>query len=99
APWTYPLSLHDALPILRPVNLRPSRGDSDVPLPPERLAPDEQVADSTPLTLVVLALHSTWRSGLTGAGVTVKHAAVLAPGWSARSEEHTSELQSLRHLV
>src|ERR1039458_3521893 len=23
----------------------------------------------------------------------------LAPGWRARSEEHTSELQSLRHLV
>ena len=44
-------------------------GFRDVALSPERLAPEEQVAHSIPLVLVVLALDAARRGGLAGAGI------------------------------
>src|SRR5438093_4481747 len=65
----YPLSLHDALPIL-PQRPGPRPAGGDVPQPGRPVVPAGQ-----------------------------KRAAVGADGQPPRSEEHTSELQSLTNLV
>src|SRR5205814_5591063 len=83
---TYPLSLHDALPIFNaPVHAQSS--------------PTAVIDDSIPPGANFdQAQFRLW----TPAGVERYRAVlVLVPGSNGdgRSEEHTSELQSLRHLV
>src|SRR5262245_55837556 len=94
-PDTYTLSLHDALPILRP-QLRIERTgrlhllvDGDADLPP---LVDQPSADDR-IRLVNRAVGQR--------ELQVGDAGFLEQplGFFARSEEHTSELQSLRHLV
>src|SRR5205814_4507261 len=84
-PMPYPLSLHDALPI-----------SGTTPRPRSRPPP---IRNSLPS-------RSTWNEPLThGLGSGPSYPA--GAKWSnrspltrpSRSEEHTSELQSLRHLV
>src|SRR5262245_65390879 len=82
-PQTYPLSLHDALPISATPRRRPPRGSptrrgSCTATPPTRCCSSSCARPRT--------ARSTRR----------KAAGVRRAG---RSEEHTSELQSLRHLV
>src|SRR5258705_9827204 len=56
-------------------------------LPGQRPGPDERIGDGSPPGLA-------WRRGRGGGGCAAR---CVAGG--ARSEEHTSELQSLKHLV
>src|SRR5205814_3116603 len=85
---TYPLSLHDALPI----SSRPS--NSCVGATGSAVTPSASTCASaaTPsIRASSSALGITSRRSVDGTSVRTQ--------WSVRSEEHTSELQSLRHLV
>src|SRR5205814_10157541 len=95
----YTLSLHDALPICTPSRSNrhtftpsgsPSIGAEDTVLI-TRLrprSPGEHMPTDTPMQLGMVGL------GRMGAGIVGR---LIADG-VVRSEEHTSELQSLRHL-
>src|SRR5205823_15061395 len=91
-PLTYPLRLHDALPISRAVaQARARRTGPHAPAPALRV-PDPEAA--------LRSLHP----GDGGAGVRLAQREVhQGRGDAARefgsSEEHTSELQSLAYLV
>src|SRR5205814_8370379 len=95
-PASHPLSLHDALPISseRSAALPSYFISRTVPMLGDpaawRLRVDGLVAQPLELSLDDLMR-------MPRVSYTVKHHCV--EGWSARSEEHTSELQSLRHLV
>src|SRR5205814_10228054 len=94
-PETYTLSLHDALPILRE---RVFRG--------ETLRGIETTAskkDGTPVTVSLAAAPLQDAGGrVTGTlliAADLTEMRRLEVQYRQRSEEHTSELQSLRHLV
>src|SRR5205814_9754790 len=95
-PTLYTLSLHDALPIskwdeiARSLNLRVDTRYRD----PRRLKPGKG------LRVVARASNASppTCSGTVNAGVTSR-AELNGIPVANRSEEHTSELQSLRHLV
>src|SRR5205814_9135960 len=91
-----PLSLHDALPILA-LN---AVGASNVPLNPDHR--DEEmryILEHSEAELVVAdALRARVAAAAESSGVRIASSpADELP--RPRSEEHTSELQSLRHLV
>src|SRR5947199_5126125 len=75
----YPLSLHDALPILPAVSLTVTVSTWPSPTP-EPMAPSRSTATPAPVKSVPLTSLITMLS-------------------VPRTEEHTSDLQSLRHLV
>src|SRR5205814_9819514 len=79
----YPLSLHDALPI--------SSGSLDPKIHPSHFVLCDQFVDRT------YGRPSTFYDG--PHTVHISTADPYCPELRARSEEHTSELQSLRHLV
>src|SRR5205814_9222878 len=84
---TSTLSLHDALPISRKC---PCRGRSDP------RAPSHEPRDSQTLEPFVVELVLTLKQAIEPS----QEVSRLRPlNDSVRSEEHTSELQSLRHLV
>src|SRR5690606_40962857 len=87
---TYTLSLHDALPIwsaTTPENVARIQATYDAGIP------------------IYLAEFSGWQSGddcpsvATDVPVLLAKLQELGLGWFARSEEHTSELQSRENLV
>src|SRR5262249_60292030 len=79
---TYPLSLHDALPICRTPQINSNGGR------------DHWGAAGS------LVFAGGGVRGGQVIGATDKHAASpTSAGWTPRSEEHTSELQSLTNLV
>src|SRR5690606_39476182 len=92
----YPLSLHDALPIFRPRD----------PDPPDQFIAQTRRAENTQKTVcdtqfrchasilpvfIFPVRHSHGRNG--------SYIALSPPRRGARSEEHTSELQSRENLV
>src|SRR5205814_10334451 len=96
-PATSTLSLHDALPISNDVSGRDLqfsdgqwvRGKSlDTFLPVGDLVPAHQIPD--PQALPIRAVLN---------GETMQDSSMSNMIFGVRSEEHTSELQSLRHLV
>src|SRR5262245_64708273 len=86
-PHLYPLSLHDALPISAHVEGAPRRTGA--------LAAVGLELELDALRLTIRAAHDADVSG--DLDVDLEHLASALH--SVRSEEHTSELQSLRHLV
>src|SRR5205814_9479123 len=93
APAAHPLSLHDALPISMPL---------------VEAAPGVPDAVSTTVMRALAHDPADRYESAEDFGVALADAAggVWGPGWVQRggvdvmrSEEHTSELQSLRHLV
>src|SRR5262245_25211902 len=90
----YTLSLHDALPICAPANtVAPARQSGA--LSRVREDPLEEFVTVRPVRGASLGVAGALAAGLVIAPVGIATAA----GSDGRSEEHTSELQSLRHLV
>src|SRR5205814_6280102 len=89
---TYTLSLHDALPIS---SLRRAQAERCKPQGNRKLRPLRLSACGLELLLTV------WQSARATVSLLYgMRRAVCVTGWlMVRSEEHTSELQSLRHLV
>src|SRR5690606_41046180 len=92
-----PLSLHDALPISR-IGLI-ATGDELV-LPGTPLGPDQIVASNS---VGLAAMLAPYAEAVTDHGIVTDDAVLLrarlAEAFAARSEEHTSELQSRANLV
>src|SRR5205823_10362367 len=89
-PAPSPLSLHDALPILRvPVAGGPALQD----------VRDEDVLPLQPDSLEQLGEEATGAADERQPGAVLLRARSLADEHQVRSEEHTSELQSLAYLV
>src|SRR5262249_62236570 len=86
------LSLHDALPILSAGNL----GCRSQTPPANRRTPGDPVPDQTPTRHRIAAADAGARTGEVRLGDRRR---VLWPQRRLRSEEHTSELQSLTNLV
>src|SRR5205823_14643418 len=93
-PAIYSLSLHDALPILKPVISIPLASSGRYPPGVSRsFAPSRSWA--------LLAASAPYTSDPSHQGVvSLPNTGLIRLGrWSGRSEEHTSELQSLAYLV
>src|SRR5205823_13909124 len=88
-PSTYPLSLHDALPILDDPHVRAMLPEIAKPIVTYGLADDAQLRAAD-----VVNVRGRMRFTATSARMPN-----LAVELAARSEEHTSELQSLAYLV
>src|SRR5262249_58361319 len=89
----YTLSLHDALPILRRVvdpRVHPE-------IHPQQLADGEDRDDAGATEVVLQPAQRKGKAG--GAGVHAGAPAARRAAAGPRSEEHTSELQSLTNLV
>src|SRR5947199_270958 len=89
----YPLSLHDALPISAQASSPDARCRDS---PPARRASASEAAPPAPAPA---SLAGARRPTAPVPGGRRSQPSLLAPLHAARSEEHTSELQSLRHLV
>src|SRR5205814_8827103 len=84
-PLTYPLSLHDALPISRSAIVATSPGGARKPVFPS--------STTSGMPPAALAMTGTAHA-IASSAARPNDSEVVE-----RSEEHTSELQSLRHLV
>src|SRR5205814_8233321 len=94
APTTlYPLSLHDALPILSAAGGMESMSNA-----PYLLFHLRRGARMGNTTAVDAMIHDGLWCALENQHVGMS-AELIARRYGIRSEEHTSELQSLRHLV
>src|SRR5205814_9439093 len=96
-PRSNPLSLHDALPILAGDFRGTQRQPRALASLPRRLM--ETWLAAAGKHLIVAFFVITGVSNLTKARIADHVERMHAYGVSHRSEEHTSELQSLRHLV
>src|SRR5262245_64239044 len=85
----YTLSLHDALPILPPFA---------IPSAPVTALVEARLTAPKPSVVPALSSRATWFGALAWMSAVLPVLLALRPT-SERSEEHTSELHSLRHLV
>src|SRR5205814_6565146 len=92
---TYPLSLHDALPIFGDIGISSERADPDTTAVRQFFDLRERQAVDIDELRRPLDAHFHQVNQVRAAGEKLR-ACVRCAG---RSEEHTSELQSLRHLV
>src|SRR5205823_13372586 len=93
---TSPLSLHDALPIYRPATGRTSRRSRsfETRVVQGVVSRAERVADSA-----FAFAHGGGTGDVTGGGEDSGRLEVALGVVGVRSEEHTSELQSLAYLL
>src|SRR5690606_41371266 len=87
------LSLHDALPILALALA------AAPPVAHRGLTATAETVAVVGLLVVSIAGYALWTTGVVGALPGPVYSGLVAAGTAARSEEHTSELQSRENLV
>src|SRR5205814_9822113 len=97
-PTTYTLSLPAALPISRPASVRPACAPGHVACLGEQHRPVELARGERGRLLVIAARLGCRCERLGVSPGAHERVAGLRLDRRRRSEEHTSELQSLRHL-